>query len=117
MVRAAARELGLPEWDAPASPCLSSRIRYGLTVTPERLTQVEQGEAYLRSLGVTGDLRVRHLGDQASIEAHPAQFAVIELHWDSVERVFHELGFTAVALDPSGYRRGSLLTLGRIGAT
>lgn len=117
MVRAAARELGLPEWDAPASPCLSSRIKYGLTVTPERLTQVEQAEAYLRSLGVTGDLRVRHLGDQASIEAYPAQFAGIELHWDSVERVFRELGFTAVALDPAGYRRGSLLALGRIGAT
>src|SRR5574337_1383732 len=53
-VRAAARELGLPIWDAPASPCLSSRIRYGLAVTPERLTQVEEGEAFLRALGVTG---------------------------------------------------------------
>lgn len=116
MVRAAARELGLPEWDAPASPCLSSRIKYGLTVTPERLGQVERAEAYLRSLGVTGDLRVRHLGDRASIEAHPDQFALIERHWDAVARVFGELGFAAVTLDPSGYRRGSLLTLGRTGA-
>ena len=48
----ASRELGLPTWDAPAAPCLSSRVRYGLEITPERLRQVEEGEAYLRSLGV-----------------------------------------------------------------
>ncbi|MGH7590910.1 MAG: ATP-dependent sacrificial sulfur transferase LarE, partial [Gemmatimonadales bacterium] len=111
MIRAVAHELGLPQWDAPASPCLSSRIKYGLVVTPARLAQVEQGEAYLRSLGVTGDLRVRHLGDGARIEATGPQFPLIESCWDSIERVFSELGFTAVELDPSGYRRGSLLVL------
>ncbi|MGH7533849.1 MAG: ATP-dependent sacrificial sulfur transferase LarE [Gemmatimonadales bacterium] len=111
MIRAAAHELGLPQWDAPASPCLSSRIKYGLAVTPARLAQVEQGEAYLRAAGVTGDLRVRHLGDGARIEVSPTQFSRIESRWDSVERVFIELGFTTVELDPSGYRRGSLLVL------
>src|SRR3989475_1365381 len=72
-VRHAARELGLPVWDAPAAPCLSSRVAYGIPVTSERLAQVERAEAYLRQLGVTGDLRVRHHGDRggARIEVEP----------------------------------------------
>src|SRR2546427_800947 len=61
-IRDASRGLGLPTWDAPAAPCLSSRVVYGLTITPERLRQVEAAERYLRELGVTGDLRVRHHG-------------------------------------------------------
>lgn len=111
MVRGAARELGLPQWDAPASPCLSSRIQYGLSVTPERLTQVERGEAFLRSLGVTGDLRVRHHGDRARIETVPGQFPLMEGHWREIEGFFAEIGFATVTLDPAGYRRGSLLVL------
>src|SRR2546426_2940515 len=61
-IREASHGLGLPTWDAPAAPCLSSRVVYGLTITPERLRQVEAAERYLRELGVTGDLRVRHHG-------------------------------------------------------
>src|SRR3989440_10594915 len=63
-VRRAARALGLPVWDAPAAPCLSSRVAYGIPITSQRLAQVERAEAYLRELGVTGDLRVRHHGDR-----------------------------------------------------
>jgi len=63
-VRHAARELGLPVWDAPAAPCLSSRVAYGIPITSQRLAQVERAERYLRELGVTGDLRVRHHGDR-----------------------------------------------------
>src|SRR6266705_1653100 len=47
-VRAAARALGIPIWDAPAAPCLSSRVAYGLEITPGRLEQVERAEDYLR---------------------------------------------------------------------
>jgi uncharacterized protein len=110
-VRAASRDLGLPSWDAPAAPCLSSRVRYGLAITPERLRQVEEGEAFLRGLGVSGDLRVRHLGDWACIETGPAQHAGLRRRWDEVERFFAALGFGAVELDPDGYRRGRLLAL------
>src|SRR5229473_1890651 len=67
-IRATARHLGLPNWDAPAAPCLSSRVAYGLAITPRRLRQVEQAEAFLRELGVSGDLRVRHHGVRARIE-------------------------------------------------
>ena len=110
-VRAASRELGIPTWDAPAAPCLSSRIRYGLAVTPERLRQVEVGEAFLRSVGVTGDLRVRHLGDTARIEAVPEQHPRIEQAWIRVRAAFAQIGFAEVVLDPAGYRRGALLTV------
>ena len=110
-VRDAALELGLPGWDAPAAPCLSSRVLYGLAITPERLRQVEQGEAYLRRLGVEGDLRVRHHGGKARVEVAPDQMERLRRHWAAIAAVFSELGFATVELDPHGYRRGGLLSL------
>jgi uncharacterized protein len=115
-VRAAARELGLPTWDAPAAPCLSSRVRYGLEITAERLRQVEEGEAFLRSLGVAGDLRVRHHGKRASVEVMEREMALLRSRWEIVGRVFAGLGFDDVVLDPQGYRRGRLLALAPDGA-
>ena len=111
-VREASRELGLPTWDAPAAPCLSSRVVYGLEITPRRLRQVEEGEDWLRGLGVTGDLRVRHHGDRARIEVAPDQMALVRGEWEAVAERFAALGFASVELDPVGYRRGGLLTLG-----
>lgn len=110
-VRAASRELGLPTWDAPAAPCLSSRVRYGLAITPARLRQVEEGEAYLRAQGVVGDLRVRHHGTYASVEVSPGEMERLRSRWEAVERVFGEIGIERVELDPAGYRRGGLLAL------
>jgi pyridinium-3,5-biscarboxylic acid mononucleotide sulfurtransferase len=110
-VRTAARELGLPTWDAPASPCLSSRIRYGLAVTPARLAQVEAAEAHLRALGIDGDLRVRHHGATARIEVGMEHHSRLREVWDEVQVFFASLGFNAVELDPRGYRRGSLLAV------
>ena len=108
-VREAARALGLSNWDAPAAPCLSSRVRYGLEITPQRLSQVEQGEAYLRGLGVTGDLRVRHFGDTARIEAEPQWIPWLEARAPAVSARLHALGFSRIEIDPRGYRRGSLI--------
>lgn len=108
-VRAAARELNLPIWDAPAAPCLSSRIQYGIEVTPVRLRQVEDAEAWLRALGVTGDLRVRHRGDHASIEVNPEMQRLLRAQWAAVARELQRLGFSEVGLDDRGYRRGALL--------
>lgn len=110
-VRAAARQLGLPTWNAPAAPCLSSRVLYGLEITSERLRQIEEGESFLRSLGVMGDLRVRHHGDRARLEVAPDQMELVRGNWESVAGVFTGLGFTAVELDPKGYRRGGLLAI------
>jgi uncharacterized protein len=110
-VRAASQALGLPTWDAPSAPCLSSRVVYGLEITPARLRQVEEGEAYLRALGVRGDLRVRHHGHRARIEVSPDEFDRVRAAWDAVAAFFRGLGFVETELDPAGYRRGGLLAL------
>lgn len=109
MIRAEARILGLPIWDAPAAPCLSSRIRYGLAVTPERLRQVELAEQFLRNLGIQGDLRVRHHDDVARIEVGPEMFVLLDAEWSAIETALTELGFGRVERDKTGYRRGNLL--------
>ena len=109
-VRRTALELGLPTYDAPSSPCLSSRIAYGLEVTRERLRQVESAEAFLRGLGVTGDLRVRHRGEHAAIEVAPAMRGLVQARWSEVEQRVRAIGFASVELDPRGYRRGAMLT-------
>lgn len=108
-VREAAQALGLPNWDAPAAPCLASRIQYGLEVTPARLRQVELAEAWLRSIGVGGNLRVRHHGGLARVEVDRAMFPVVEAAWPELERRFADWGFERIELDPRGYRRGNLL--------
>jgi uncharacterized protein len=108
-IRQASEDLGLPNWDAPAAPCLSSRIQYGLSITPTRLKQVEAAEAFLRAAGLTGDLRVRHTGDAARIEVDPEAIPLVTARLDAVRERFTELGFSTVEVDPRGYRRGSLL--------
>jgi uncharacterized protein len=108
-IRAASRELDLPTWDAPAAPCLSSRVQYGLSITPARLKQVEEGEAYLRGLGITGDLRVRHHGDSARIEVEPVWIPWVEARRGEINVRLAAMGFAQVEIDPRGYRRGSLL--------
>lgn len=109
MVRDAARGLGLSNWAAPAAPCLASRIRYGVEVSEERLGQVEAAEAFLRGLGVAGDLRVRHHGADASIEVDPRMADFVDARWPSVVEALAAIGFRDVRRDPRGYRRGSLL--------
>jgi pyridinium-3,5-biscarboxylic acid mononucleotide sulfurtransferase len=110
-IRTASRDLGLSTWDAPAAPCLSSRVLYGLEITPQRLRQVEDGEAYLRSLGVAGDLRVRHHGTSARVEVSADQMSKLRAMWETVATYFATLGFGEVVLDPAGYRRGGLLEI------
>lgn len=110
-VREASRRLAIPGWDAPASPCLASRLRPGLEVTASRLAQVEAAEALLREAGVTGDLRVRHHGDLARIEVGPAMFGVVDAALGRLLPGFEALGFRRVERDARGYRRGSLTVL------
>ncbi len=109
-VRALARLWGLPTWDKPAAPCLSSRLAPGLAVTAERLARVEAGEAYLHSLGLR-ECRVRyHDGDLARIEAPLGEVARLATEPLSRElgRQFRRLGFKFVTLDLEGFRSGSL---------
>ncbi|HMA44579.1 MAG TPA: ATP-dependent sacrificial sulfur transferase LarE [Gemmatimonadales bacterium] len=108
-IRVAARELGLPNWSAPAAPCLASRVRYGLQITPRRLREVEAGEAVLRGMGVKGDLRVRHHGDAGWIEVEAEWIPWVQAREPEIAARLHDVGFAAVEIDPRGYRRGSLL--------
>jgi uncharacterized protein len=109
-VRALAKLWGLPTWDKPASPCLSSRLAPGVTVTPERTGRVEAAERYLRDLGLR-ECRVRlHEGELARIEVPAAELARMADPAVRAGLVSHlkGLGFTFVTLDLEGFRSGSL---------
>ncbi len=110
-IRLLSRRAGLPTWEAPASPCLASRLPYGVAVTRERLRQVEEGERALRELGVKGDLRVRHHAGVARLELPPealerwaADPGLAAVAADALRRI----GFRRVLVDLVGYRSGSL---------
>jgi pyridinium-3,5-biscarboxylic acid mononucleotide sulfurtransferase len=109
-VRALAQAWGLPTWDKPATPCLSSRIAYGEGVTPERVRMVDQAEQWLRGRGLRL-LRVRyHKGDLARIEVpldELPRLAAPEVRGELVG-AFRALGFKFITLDLEGFRSGSL---------
>jgi len=108
-IRFLSREAGLPTWDKPAAPCLSSRIPYGSKITEERLRRIEAAEAFLHELGFRV-LRVRDHGPVARIEVPKADLPRM-LTDDLSQRVgekLRELGFQYVTVDLSGFRSGSL---------
>ncbi|HWR36622.1 MAG TPA: ATP-dependent sacrificial sulfur transferase LarE [Clostridia bacterium] len=111
-IRALARAASLSVWDKPAAACLSSRIEYGRSVTPEALLQVEHGEDALRSLGFR-QFRVRHHGDIVRIEIAPDELprALSPEMAAEFTRIFKSLGFKFVTLDLEGFRSGSMNAL------
>jgi uncharacterized protein len=116
-VREASRRWALPTWDKPAAACLSSRVAYGIEVTPHRLARVERAEAAIRALAERHDvplrdLRVRDLGDRASIEVDRALLAgALHPEGELVATLLADVrgvGFPDAALDPRGFRSGSM---------
>ncbi|HLW79630.1 MAG TPA: ATP-dependent sacrificial sulfur transferase LarE [Terriglobia bacterium] len=108
-IRELARLADLPVWDRPASACLSSRIAYGIEVTPERLAVIEKGEDALRRLGFR-QFRVRYHDQLVRLEIAPDELTralTPEMARRFVE-IFKPLGFAYVTLDLEGYRTGSL---------
>lgn len=110
-VRELAHVWDLPQWDKPAAPCLSSRIAYGVEVTPERVRRVDLAELFLRGLTGIRELRVRlEANDLARIEVpleHVATLTQSDTR-DEIARRFHELDFRYITLDLEGFRSGSL---------
>jgi uncharacterized protein len=108
-LRALSRRAGLPTWDKPASPCLSSRIAYGTPVTIERLSTVERGEEIMRRLGFR-EFRVRHHDELVRLEVAPAELdlALRREVVDTLARKFRALGFKYVTLDLHGFRSGAM---------
>jgi len=103
----------LPIWDKPATPCLSSRIAYGETVTPERLSMIGAAERFLRERGFQ-PLRVRyHRGDLARIEVSPEALPRLfapGLREEIIEKL-KSIGFKFVSVDLEGFRSGSMNAL------
>jgi uncharacterized protein len=108
-VRELSRRAGLPTWDKPASPCLSSRIAYGTPVTIERLSVVDRGEDIMRALGFR-EFRVRHHDELVRLEIAPAELssALRREVVDELAQRFRALGFRYVTLDLHGYRTGAM---------
>ena len=111
-IRELSRRVELPVWDRPASACLSSRIAYGIEVTPERLAIVEKGEEALRALGFR-QFRVRYHEELARLEISSEELPRaldLEMTRRFVE-IFKKLGFKFVTLDLEGFRSGSMNSL------
>lgn len=108
-IRSLSRELDLPTWDKPSSPCLSSRFPYGEPITVDALKRVGSAEKFLRSLGFR-ELRVRHHGDTARIELREEDIPELlnpEIRTLVTEKL-RTLGYHFVALDLEGFRSGKL---------
>lgn len=108
-IRTISKELLLPTWNKPSAACMVSRLEYGLTITKERLWQVEQAEELIKQF-CTGQVRVRHHGNLARIEVSDESISL--LTENSIRKIindgFKKIGFTFVTLDLSGYRTGSM---------
>lgn len=106
-IRQLSRALGLPTADAPAQPCLSSRIPWGTPVTPEALGLIERAEAAVRALGFRV-FRVRHMavdGDVfARVQIAPGEMPRLAELAPEVEAGVKAAGYSRVEIDPEGYR-------------
>ncbi len=107
-IRELSRRMDLPTWDRPAAACLSSRIEYGIEVTPERISQVERGEEALKALGFRV-YRVRYHGELVRLELGKDELAraLDPAMAARFTEIFKSLGFKYVTLDLEGYRQGS----------
>jgi len=108
-IRQLSRGFGLPTADIPASPCLASRVSYGLRITEERLKQVERAEEFLRELGLV-EFRVRHHDQIARIEVHIEDIVKVtnEPTRSRIIKKLKSLGFKYITIDLEGFRSGSL---------
>jgi uncharacterized protein len=108
-IRELARQVELPVWDRPASACLSSRIAYGIEVTPERLAVVEKGEDAVRALGFR-QFRVRYHEQLVRLEISQEELprALDPAMTRKFVEIFKPLGFKFVTLDLEGFRSGSM---------
>lgn len=115
-IRYLSEKLGIPIFDKPASPCLSSRVQYGESITPEKLKMIERAEAFLHSLGFR-ECRVRHHNNLARIEL-PAEQIPAALQPEMLRRIdaaLREYGYHYVTVDLRGFRSGSMNEVVQVG--
>jgi pyridinium-3,5-biscarboxylic acid mononucleotide sulfurtransferase len=106
-IREISRHFGLPNWNKPASPCLSSRIPYTHSITKKKLVEIEAAEDLLNSFGFE-DVRVRHYGDHGKIEVPKEELPRLLEMQDSLVEKIREIGFPKVVIDEEGMVSGKL---------
>lgn len=106
-IRSLARHLGLSNWDKPQMACLSSRVEYGIAITPKILSQVDRAEMALRRLGFN-DLRVRHHDKLARVEVEQQMIPRALAQRDEIVAAVRAAGYTHVTIDLAGLRHGSM---------
>ena len=106
-LRQIARHFELPNWDKPASPCLSSRIPYNHQITREKLRQVEDAENILNDFGFK-DVRVRHYGTYGQIEVKKEELEKLLLVENEVINRIKKVGFADLKIDKEGLVSGKL---------
>ncbi len=105
-IRTGSKLLGLPTWEKPASPCLSSRVPYGTLITARMLSQIARAESFIRAQGFQ-ELRVRHHGTTARIEIRKDDLAHLSVGiMEAMRRELRESGFSSSVLDLEGFRSG-----------
>ncbi|HEU0022832.1 MAG TPA: ATP-dependent sacrificial sulfur transferase LarE [Dehalococcoidia bacterium] len=107
LVRQAARHLGVPIWDKPAQPCLSSRIPYGTPVSLETLSKIERAEDFLQGLGLK-EVRARHHDRVCRIEVAEAEMGLALAQRKEIVAGLKQIGYLWVSLDLNGLKSGSL---------
>ncbi len=107
-IRELSRSLGLPTWNKPATPCLSSRFPYGQKITSEALDRVHKAESFIRGFGVK-ELRVRNYTESARIEVLPEEFFMLMDNQTRLKIIDYlkSLGYRHITIDLQGFRSGS----------
>lgn len=106
-IRQISKGFGLPVWNKPASPCLSSRFPYGESITAEKLERVEKAEDLLNENGFE-EVRVRSYGDQAKIEVPEEMVEVLKQKESTIKEKIIALGFKEFIIDEEGLVSGKL---------
>ncbi|MGP1585826.1 MAG: ATP-dependent sacrificial sulfur transferase LarE [Schwartzia sp. (in: firmicutes)] len=115
-IRQQAKVWGLSVWNKPSAACLASRVAYGIPLTARRLAMVEEAERAVRPFA-EGQLRVRHHGAIARIEAEATALPCLLEHRVEIVAALQKIGFSYVTLDLMGYRMGSANEVLRGGRT
>lgn len=107
--RLLARKLGVAVWDRPASPCLATRVAFGLPLSPELMEKVAEAERRVRRhLKGLRQLRVRHLGERARIEVERERIGELKGAMGAIVQSLQALGYRETLIAEEGYRQGSM---------
>lgn len=107
-IRWLSKKAGLQTWDQPSTTCLATRFPYGTSIEPEMLNRVEQAEEFLRSLPLSGDLRVRCHNNLARVEVNAEEINRVLENREKISSRLKELGFTYVTLSLDDFSSGSM---------